>query len=152
VGLSLGTLRLTNIKAIAMSRASANEFIHSTRTVRDGFDRASSSCAQQILRRQEWKALLRSCRDCRRGTHGCRWESVVDARLGDINGCCATQTHGKLRNKSIKGCLYLLPLGEIRVPLFLFFDRRLLSQCGKRDLASPIFDLLSPSLCDRKVR
>ena len=65
---------------------------------------------------------------------------LIDARLGDVNGCRATQAHGKFGDKLIKERLDLLPLGEIRVPFLLFFERSLLPQCGERDLASPVFN------------
>ncbi len=45
----------------------------------------------------------------------------VDARLGDINGCRATEPHRELGNQCVEDCFDLLPLGEIRIPfLFLF--------------------------------
>ena len=62
--------------------------------------------------------------------------------LGHVNGCRAAQAHGKLRNKLIKECFDLFPLGEIRVPFLLFFERSLLSQGGESDLATPVFDEL----------
>ena len=76
----------------------------------------------------------------------------INARLGDINGCRAPQAHGKLGDKLIKECLDLLPLGEIRVPFLLFFKGSLLPQCGKGNLASPVFNLLSPDLFDLETR
>ena len=51
----------------------------------------------------------------------------VDAGLGDVNGCRAAQSHGKLRDKLIEECLDLLPLGEVGVPCFLCIERSLLS-------------------------
>jgi hypothetical protein len=50
----------------------------------------------------------------------------VDARLGDVNGCRATQSHRKLGDKLFEECFDLLPLGEVRIPLLLFFRRSLL--------------------------
>ena len=76
----------------------------------------------------------------------------INARLGDVNGGRASQAHGKLGDQFIKERLDLLPLGEVRVPFFLFFDGRLLSQCGKRNLASPVFNGFSPDLFDFEAR
>ena len=50
----------------------------------------------------------------------------IDTRLGDINGCRTAQSDGKLGNKACPGAVLLLPLGEIRIPLFLFFKGSLL--------------------------
>jgi hypothetical protein len=46
---------------------------------------------------------------------------LVNARFGDIDRRRATQMDRKLRNKGVKDCLDLLPLGKIRVPSLLFF-------------------------------
>src|ERR1035437_9619135 len=76
----------------------------------------------------------------------------INARLGDINGCRAPQAHGKLGDKLIKECLDVLPLGKNRVPFLLFSKRSLLSQCGESNLASPVFNLLSPDPFDLEAR
>ena len=51
----------------------------------------------------------------------------VYALLGDIDGSRPTQAHGKLGNRFIKQCIYLLPLGKVRVPFLLLFQGSLLT-------------------------
>jgi len=58
----------------------------------------------------------------------------------------------KTRESVYRGVLLSFSLGEVRVPFFLFFDGRLLPQCGKRNLASPVFNLLAPGLFDLEAR
>ena len=76
----------------------------------------------------------------------------VDSMLGDIDGRRATQAHGKLRDQLVKESLYPLSLAEIRIPLLLFFQRSLLPQPRKRDLAPPVFNDISPRLLRLEVR
>ena len=50
----------------------------------------------------------------------------INARLGDVNGCRASQAHGKFGDKFIKECFYLFSFGEIMVTFFLLLDGSLL--------------------------
>ena len=61
--------------------------------------------------------------------------------------------------KVIENRFDLLSLGEIGIPFLLFFQGGLLAQCGKRDLASPVFNYFSPDFfglearfCDRLLQ
>lgn len=47
----------------------------------------------------------------------------VDSRHRHVNGGRAAQTYVEFGNALIKKNLYLLPLGEFRIPFFLLFDR-----------------------------
>src|ERR1035438_5377340 len=76
--------------------------------------------------------------------------------LSQPAGKCAhktpTQSDRKLGNERVKDSFDLLPLGEVGVPLILFFQRGLLTQCGEGDLAPPVFAYLSQNLVDLEAR
>src|SRR5680860_1073811 len=76
----------------------------------------------------------------------------VNAWFGDINGCRTAHSNGKLRYIRVKDRFNLLPLCEIRIPFFLFFQRRLLTQCGKCYLATPVFNDYTPGFFDLEPR
>ena len=46
---------------------------------------------------------------------------LINAWLGDINGCRASNSDRKLRNESVKNRFDPLPLGVIGIPFVLFF-------------------------------
>jgi hypothetical protein len=51
----------------------------------------------------------------------------IDAWFGDINGGGAAKPHREPGNQRLKDGLDLLAFGEIRIPFFLFCQRRLLA-------------------------
>src|SRR5664280_2273011 len=71
---------------------------------------------------------------------------LVDAGFGHIDRGGAAHSDRELRKQPVEDRLDLLSLGIVRVPLVLLVEGRRLPQRRERDLASPIFDLLSPEL------
>ena len=76
----------------------------------------------------------------------------INAMLGDINGGRAAQAYGEFRDKLVQDCLYPFPSAEIRIPFLLFFKGCMLPSPGECNLASPVFNNVSPGSLGLDVR
>ena len=76
--------------------------------------------------------------------------TLVNARLGDIDRGRAAELNGKFGNQWLENLLDFFALLEVGIPFLLFVERRRLAKSGKRNLAAPIFDQISPALYGSK--